>query len=166
MKMNARRVLLLAGSLWEIVRFFLLMSLLVLVLRALSGVGGWVLPWLLLGGSGNLIVAVGGIMLSLFPDRNRGLIGLLRVGKILAVFSFLLLVLSGAMRLAAGIQIFAVGGVAFSQGVLLLAIFALDLLFLAVLLAWRAPEAPHELPGPEATAELSDYSESEARNFH
>jgi hypothetical protein len=163
--MNARRVLLLAGSLWEIVRFFLLMSLLVFVLRALGGVGGWVLPWLLLGGSGNLIVAIGGIMLSLFPERNHGLIGLLRVGKILAVFSFLLLVLSGAMRMAAGIQVFSVGGVAFSQGVLMLGIFALDLLFLAVLLAWRPPDAPHELRGPES-AELSDYPESEARNFH
>jgi hypothetical protein len=164
--MNARRALLLAGSLWEIVRFFLLISLLVFVLRALNGVGGWVLPWLLLGGSGNLLVAVGGIMLSLFPERNGGLIGLLRVGKILAVFSFILLVLSGAMRVAIGIQVFTVRGVAFSQGVLLVALFCLDLLFLAVLLAWRAPEAPKEVPAPEGAAELADYSESEARNFH
>jgi len=164
--MNARRVLLLAGSLWEIVRFFLLMSLLVLVLRALSGTGGWVLPWLLLGGSGNLVVAVGGIMLSLFPDRNQGLIGLLRVGKILAVFSFLLLIVSGAMRTAAGFQVLAVGRIVLSQGMFLLAIFALDLLFLAVLLAWRAPDAPHVAAAPQASAELSDFPESEARNFH
>ena len=164
--MNARRALLLAGSLWEIVRFFLLMSLLVFVLRALNGVGGWVLPWLLLGGSSNLLVAVGGIMLSLFPERNGGLISLLRVGKILAVFSFILLVLSGAMRTAAGIQVFAAGGIALSQGVLLLALFALDLLFLAVLLAWRPPEAAKEAPAPEGAAELADYTESEARNFH
>jgi hypothetical protein len=166
MKMNARRVLLLAGSLWEIVRFFLLISLLAFVLRSLGGVGGWVLPWLLLGGSGNLLVAAGGIMLSLYPDRNGGLIMLLRVGKILAIFSYLLLVLSGAMRMAARIQVFAVGGLVFTQGVLLLAIFLLDLLFLAVLLAWRTPQAPGEHPAPEAPAELSDYTESEARNFH
>ena len=164
--MNARRALLLAGSLWEIVRFFLLISLLAFVLRALGGAGGWVLPWLLLGGSGNLLVAAGGIMLSLYPDRNGGLIMLLRVGKIFAVFSFLLLVLSGAMRMAARIQVFTVGGLAFSQGVLLLGIFVLDLLFLAVLLAWRAPETPHEHPAAEAPTELSDYTESEARNFH
>jgi hypothetical protein len=138
----------------------------VFVLRALSGTGGWVLPWLLLGGSGNLLIAVGGIMLSLFPERNGGLIALLRVGKILAVFSFILLVLSGAVRMAAGIQLFTVGGIPFSQGVLLLVLFALDLLFLAVLLAWRAPEAPKQVPAPEAAAELSDYSESEARSFH
>ena len=38
----------------------------------------------------------------------------------------------------------------FTQGVLLLAIFLLDLLFLAVLLAWRTPQAPGEHPAPEA----------------
>ena len=165
MKMKARRILLLAGSLWEIVRFFLLVSLLAFILRALSGVGGWVVPWLLLAGSGNLLVAVGGIMLSLFPDRHGGLIGFLRVGKILAVFSYLLLVLSGAMRMVAGVQVVAVGPVALSQGALLVAIFVLDLLFLAVLLAWRAPEAPHTIPSQDA-APLPDYTESEARNFH
>ena len=164
--MNPRRILLLAGSLWEIVRFFLLVSLLVFVLHALSGAGGWVLPWILVVGSGNLLVGVGGIMLSLFPDRNGGLIMLLRVGKILAIFSFLLLGLSGAVRTAAGIQVFAAGGIGFSQGALLLAIFVLDLLFLAVLLAWRAPVAPREIPAPESATELSDYTESEARNFH
>jgi hypothetical protein len=164
--MKAKRILLLAGSLWEIVRFFLLISLLVFVLRALSGAGGWVVPWLLLAGSGNLLVAVGGIMLSLFPERNGGLIMLLRVGKILAVFSFLLLVLSGGMRITGSIPVLTAGSFTLSPGVLLLAIFVLDLLFLAVLLAWRAPEAPRELPGPAAASELSDYSESEAQNFH
>jgi len=64
------------------VRFFLVISLIAHVLHAAGGAGPWVVPWLLLGGSGNLLVAVGGIMLALFPEKHEGLVGILRLGKI------------------------------------------------------------------------------------
>jgi hypothetical protein len=162
--MKARQALLLAGSLWEIVRFFLLISLLAFLLHAVSGTGRWVFPWLLLCGSGNLLVGAGGIMLALFPDKNGGLVGLLRLGKILALFSYALLLISGAMRMAIGLQVLEVGGLAVTLAALLFVVFVLDLLFLAVLLAWRAGEARREAPA--AGADLTKYTETEAQDFH
>lgn len=162
--MKARQALLLAGSLWEIVRFFLLISLLAFLLHAVSGTGRWVFPWLLLCGSGNLLVGAGGIMLALFPDKNGGLVGLLRLGKILALFSYALLLISGAMRMAIGLQVLEVGGLAVTLAALLFVVFVLDLLFLAVLLAWRAGEARREAPASDA--DLTKYTETEAQDFH
>jgi hypothetical protein len=162
--MKARRVLLFVGSLWEIVRFFLLISLLAFLLHAVSGTGRWVLPWLLLCGSGNLIVGAGGIMLSLFPEKNGGVVGLLRLGKILSLFSYALLLVSGAMRMAIGLQVLAIGEFAVTLAAVLFIVFVLDLLFLAVLLAWRAGEARRELPA--GSADLAEYTETEAQDFH
>jgi hypothetical protein len=131
--MALRHAFILAGSLWETARFFIVISLLAQVFR--SAPGG--IPWLLLGGSGNLLVGVGGILLSLFPEKYGELIGLLRLGKVLAVFSFFLLVASGAAGISAGIELLRLGPFSFTEGAVLLAIFVLDVLFLIALMAWR-----------------------------
>jgi hypothetical protein len=159
--MNARRALLLAGSLWEIVRFFLHVSLLAGLLRGAAGAGPWVLPWMLLAGSGSLVIAVGGVMLSLFPVRYASTILLLRIGKLLEVFSFVLLLAAGG--LSAGVtRALVFGSVAVPQAAVLLVLCALDLLFLLVLLAWR-PEEPLPPPGGSAPP---PFPETEARDFH
>ena len=160
--MKARRALLLAGSLWEIPRFFLLISLLAFLLHAVSGTGRWLYPWLLLCGSGNLLGGAGGIMLALFPEKNGGLVGLLRLGKVLALFSYLLLLFSGAMRISVGLQVLSLGPVAVTLAVVLFIVFVLDLLFLAVLLGWRAAARQQELPA--AAAHLDEYTETEAQD--
>jgi hypothetical protein len=164
MNMKARRALLLAGSLWEIARFFLLISLLAFLLHAVSGTGRWLFPWLLVCGSGNLLVGAGGIMLSLFPEKNGGLVGLLRLGKILAVFSYVLLLFSGAMRMAMELQVLSMGPVSVTLAAVLFAVFVLDLLFLAVLLGWRPEAAQPALPA--AGADLGEYTETEAQDYH
>jgi len=135
--MTARRTFVLAGSLWETTRFFIVISLLALLFRAAGEGGAWIIPWLLLGGTGNLLVAVGGIMLSLYPRTYGQLIGFLRLGKILSVFSFLLLILSGAVGMSAAVELVKIGSYRVDQGTVLFAIFILDLLFLAALVAWR-----------------------------
>jgi hypothetical protein len=133
--MAARNALILAGSLWETARFFIVLSILAQFFSAAGGAGPGIIAWLLLGGSGNLLVVAGGVMLSLFPEKYGGLIGFLRLGKVLSVFSFLLLVASGAVGLSARIELLRLGPL--SQGAALFAIFFLDLAFLAVLVAWR-----------------------------
>jgi hypothetical protein len=163
--MKARHALLLAGSLWEIVRFFLVISLIAALLHAAVGAGPWVLPWLLLGGSGNLVVAAGGIMLSLFPDKHDGVIGLLRVGKILGIFSFLLLLASGALREGAGVTLFSFGRLVVTQGPVLFALFVFDLLFLAILLAWRRGDDARPI-APRGADTLPEYSETEVKDYH
>lgn len=164
--MKARRVLLLTGSLWEIFRFFLLISLLAFLLHKTSGAGQWVFPWLLLCGSGSLLVGAGGIMLALFPESNDGLIGLLRLGKVLALFCYALLLISGAMRMAVGLQFLAIGGVPVTQAAVLFGVFVLDLLFLVLLIFWSRWEWGREIPATGVSGDLAEYTETEARDFH
>jgi hypothetical protein len=165
--MNARRALIFAGSLWEIVRFFLVLSLLVVLFRAAGGEGSWIVPWILLGGTGNLLVAVGGIMLSVFPERHQGVVGLLRLGKAFCVFSFILLLSSGAIGMSPNIVLARAGRMAFTEGAALIAIIALDVLFLAVLLAYRPDRGERGIPGaPGGGTGLPEYPEAEVKDFH
>jgi hypothetical protein len=156
--------MLLAGSLWELVRFFLVLILFASVLRGTSGAGAWVYPWLLVAGSGSLVIAAGGGMLCLFPARYAPLIALLRLGKALSLFSFVLLAVSGAVRVAAGSVVIGAGRRAVTGGALLLGVFLLDMLFLLVLLGWRAEEPP--VPGGGAGSPVPEYEETEAHDFH
>jgi hypothetical protein len=150
-----------AGSLWEGARFFLVLLLLALLLEEAGGAGPWVLPWLVFAGSGNLLVAAGGIMLAAFPDRYAGLIGLLRLGKAISVFSFLLLLLSGALGPVVGREVLAVGLLVISLGPVMLGVFALDLLFLAALL-WLRAGKDGQAPG----VGLSGPAETEVQHIH
>ncbi len=160
--MSTRRGILLAGSLWELVRFFLVLLLFVATLQDAVGAGPWVYTWLLFVSSGNLLIAVGAGMLALFPQRYEPLIGFLRLGKLLSVFSFLLLLIAGSLRVAASREVFTVGPVIVTQGVVLLGVFLLDLLFLGGLLAWKPEEKP---PLPPAE-HLPAYSETEVDDYH
>jgi hypothetical protein len=161
--MKARRAVLAAGSVWELARFFLVLFLFAAVLRASAGAGAWVFPWLLVAGSGNLVIAAGSALLALFPDRYARLIGLLRLGKLLGVFALALLAISGALRAAAGFQLGG-GRRALGAGSLLIGIFVLDVLFLAVLLGWHAEEPKPPSAPPEDR--LPEYHETEVSDFH
>ena len=163
--MKTQRALLLAGSFWEFVRFFL-MLLIIAELLGSAGAGAWVYPWLLMVGSGNLLIAGGGVMLALYPDRYPGLAPFLRLGKVMSVFSFLLLIVSGAVRVGAAQAVGQIAGVPLPRIGVLLAIFVFDLLFLAVLFLWRkGVPSPTALP-PGSASGLPEYRETEVGDFH
>jgi hypothetical protein len=164
--MAMRRVFILAGSLWEIVRFFLVLSILALLFRGAAGQGSWILPWLLLGGTGNLLVAVGGIMLALFPLRYEGVMSLLRLGKALGIFSFLLLLASGAVGMTPNVVLARVAPLVVTEGSALIAIVVFDLLFLAALLFYRTGSGRGGLPADRVSVAPPQYTETEAGNFH
>ena len=164
--MKARRGLLLAGSLWELVRTFLVLLLFAAALRN-AGVGGtWVFPWLLLAGSGNLLIAAGMGMLALFPARYRRLVSLLRLGKGMSIFAFVLVAVSGALRPAAAAEILLIGRRGVSGAAVLVGVVVVDLLLLVVLLRWRAGEAPRPGAARAPAERLPEYDETEVRNFH
>jgi len=164
--MKARRGLLLAGSLWELVRFFLVLLLFAAVLQGASGAGPWVFPWLLLAGSGNLLIAAGIGMLALFPSRYSRLIGLLRLGKVMSIFAFLLVAISGALRPAAAFEALTIGRGGVSGAAVLFGVVILDLLLLAVLIRWKSGEEPRPAPPGAQTEKLPEYDETEVQNFH
>jgi hypothetical protein len=132
--MSARRVLLALGSLWDLVRFFLVLSLLVLLGRSASGESSMMIPWLLLAATGNLLIPVGGLMLALFPRQYGNLLGLLRLGKGLSVFAFVLLLLSGSLGVAANAAVMRIGSLPVSSALLAVALFVLDAAFLVLLM--------------------------------
>jgi len=142
--MTARRLLLALGSLWDLVRFFLVISLLLLVVREAGAGGAPLAAWLLLAGTGNLLLPVGGLMLALFPDRYSSLLALVRLGKALSVFSFVLVLASGGLRTAAAASLLRLGGRTVPGSALALLVFALDLVLLVLLLL------PSRAPGTAA----------------
>ncbi len=135
--MKTRRVLLFLGSLWDFARFFLILS----ILAALFGnEGGWaaaILPWLLLSASSCLLVPVGGLLLSLYPDRYANLAAFLRLGKILNLFSFILLLLAGSLGAGARIVLFRIGQVEVTHIAALPAVALFDLLFFIILVSFK-----------------------------
>ena len=155
------RALLLAASCWEVVRFFLVLMLFPLVLETASTTGPWLFPWLLFTASGNLLVAAGGILLAVFPSRYAPLLGLLRLGKAISVFAFLLLLVSGALGAVVGRQVLTAGPLVLTLGPVMLAVFALDLLFLAALLWLRAERTVQEPP-----VSVSGIAGTEVGHFH
>ena len=157
--------MLVAGSVWELARFFLVLFLFAALLRATAGAGIWVFPWLLVAGSGNLLLCAGSALLALFPVRYAPLVAMLRLGKLLSLFAFLLLGISGALRAAAGFEVAGIGGRRLTAGVLLVAVCVLDLLFLAVLIRWRPEEEP-AIPQHTPGEKLPEYRETEVQNFH
>lgn len=162
--MKTQRALLLVGSFWELVRFFLMLLLLAQLLGSVAGAGTWMYPWLLMVGSGNLLIAGGEVMLALIPDRYAGLPAFLRLGKSLSVFSFFLLFVSGAARIIAGQQSVVIAGIGIPPIAVLMVVFILDLLSLAVLLLWRGGGATRR--DPPAGPELPEYRETEVDNYH
>jgi hypothetical protein len=155
------RALLLAASCWEVVRFFLVLMLLPFVLETASAAGWWLFPWLLFAASGNLLVAAGGILLAVFPSRYAPLLGLLRLGKAISVFAFLLLLVSGALGAVLGREVLIAGPLVLTLGPVILAVFALDVLFLAALLLLRIERGAQEPP-----VSVTGLAGTEVGHFH
>lgn len=153
--MTARRILLALCSLWELVRFFLMLSLLLLLARSAGARDGAMIPWLLLAATGNLLVPVGGLMLVLFPVRYGNLVGLLRLGKVMSIFSFVLLLVSGSLAAAAGITVLRVADRVVTGTVAVLLLFVVDIAFLVLLLV---PDRGG------ASIVLADLSETDAKD--
>ena len=164
--MKAQRALLGVGSAWELARFFLVLVLFSTVLKASVGAGAWVVPWLVAAGSGTLVVGAGSALLALFPARYAKTIALLRLGKLLSVFAFVLMVASGALRAAAGVPVGGGGRRGLSAAAILVCVFVLDAAFLAVLLVWRSVEEVPAPAGPVEEEKLPEYHETEVQNFH
>jgi hypothetical protein len=171
--MSARRVLLALGSLWDLVRFFLVLSLLVLLVRSASSESSMMIPWLLLAATGNLLIPVGGLMLAMFPLRYGNLLGLLRLGKGLSVFAFVLLLLSGSLRSGANAAVVHVGSLSVSGGHLALALFVLDAAFLVLLMIPAGQstgrnaeqETARKLPAGGARLPVAGLADTEMKDF-
>ncbi len=165
--MKTRRVLIFLGSLWDLARFFLILS----ILAAIFGnEGGWaaaVLPWLLLSASSCLLVPAGGLLLSLYPDRYANLAAFLRLGKILNLFSFILLLLAGPLGAGGRVVLFRIGQIEVTHIAALPAVALFDLLFFIILVSFKTDikveegnaslNSEAEVPPDGAETKIEDY---------
>lgn len=145
------------GAVWDLVRFFLVLSLLAVVFRGAGGAGGPVIAWLPLAGTGNLLVPVGTLVYLLFPGRYGSLLGLLRLGKALSVAAFAFLASSGSLLALGSIPRVALGGRTVPAWIAAALCAVLDAVFLVLLLLerGRGADAPartaESLPGAKDT---------------
>lgn len=136
--MRETRFPLLLGFLWEVLRFLLLFL-------AVSGRGGWgsrpAVLWLILFGSGQLALPAGFLFLYVDGRKYRSLYGFLILGKLMTIFSALLLLLLEPVRSQVSSWI-RLPFLTIAPLVLLWAVLFLDLLVLGILLSYRRRPSP------------------------
>ncbi len=146
--MKLKRVFFLISALWELVRFCLLFTALLLIFRLIVITNRQAIFWLLLFGSPQLLLPAGLLVLYTRPETHSALLNLMRLGKILAVFSALLLFVLEPLGLNLGFP-----GSLFSFLVtplfILLGVVFVDIIFLFFLLSY-SPGRDNESPTGES----------------
>ncbi len=162
--MSARRILLFVGSAWELARLFLVLSLLVVLFEMTGGRGSTIVPWLLLVGTGNLLVPAGEVLLALYPGRYARFLGLLRLGKLLNLVTLILIVVA-SLTSGGPISIpYSVGG--FPVFAVFLLVTALDAVFLALLVSFRPDEDGPQKSAEAPAAPLSELTKTDITDVH
>jgi hypothetical protein len=156
---RARGVLFALGCAWEAGRFLLVLRVMDVVVGV--GAGHWLVPWLVFGASGSLLTAACAALLAVLPARHAAYLGLLRLGKVLSLFSFVLLALSGGLAAFIDRPVAALVGGTLPLGPVMVAVFALDLLFLALYAGLRV-----DTDRPVPDAEPGEYNETEVGHYH
>ena len=162
--MNGRKTTFAISAAWDFARFFVVLLITLFIFRSASGWGLSVAPWLLAASAAGLIVPVGELLLCLYPERYANLLAFLVLGKVLNVFSLLLLFFSGALASSLSPVLFTVAGAGITETGACSAVAVLDLSSLALVTAFGAGMAAARRPDP--APRLPDYSEEEIKDFH
>jgi len=145
--MKIKRILFLINSLWELARVFLLFAALAIAFRRTLLEDRASVYWLVLLGSGQLVLPAALVMLYFDPARFAALLNVVRLGKFLGILAALLLVfllpLSSGL-LPAGILPVPFAVIPFS---VVIGVTIVDLIFLFLLFLWTdARPDPEVLP--------------------
>ena len=135
--MKIHRVFLLLSSIWELLRFLFLFLAVWVTFQQILETNRQAVYWLLLFGNGGLLVAAALLFLYTDPARFRVLLNLVRLGKVLGLFSALLLVILepiSTQLTSLPLKFLAYRIAPFS---ILLLVAVLDLVFLFLLFSYR-----------------------------
>jgi hypothetical protein len=158
--MKLKRVFFLIGALWELGRFLLLFSALLLTFHQVVVGNRQTVCWLLLFGAPQLLLPAGLLVLYTASGAQPALLNLMRLGKILAVFSSLLLFVLEPLGLHLGY-----GGSLISFLLtplfILVGVVFVDIVFLFFLLSY-SPERDGESREEES---LPDFKENRVSDF-
>jgi hypothetical protein len=143
MKLN--RVFFLIGALWELLRFLLLFAALLLTFHPLVIVNRQAVYWLLLFGSPQLLLSAGLLVLYAENEPPPALLNLVRLGKVLAVFSSLLLFVLEPLSWRPGLAGSLLAFLA-TPLIILLGVLFIDLVFLLFLLSYSPRREENNRP--------------------
>jgi len=151
--MKIKRILLLINSLWELARFFLLFLAMGVAFRLTLLRDSAAIYWLILLGSGQLLLPAALLMLYLDPLRFAVLLNLVRLGKFLGILAGLLLVFLSPF--GAGLRL--PGGLGLTSTLvpytIVIAMSIVDLVFLFLLFLWNSPAPDLRQDQPETRSQ-------------
>jgi hypothetical protein len=161
--MKIHRVFFLLTAIWELLRFCFLFLAALIVFRRVLETNDQGIYWLLVLGNGGLLVAAALLFLYVDPRRFRVLLNLVRLAKILGLFSALLLVIlepvgTGLRFLSAGFLPYRVAPLS-----LLLVASVVDLIVLFFLFSYQVDKsAPRGAPEEKEKQDpsLPEYHET------
>ena len=149
-------------AIWELLRFCAIFLAVWIIFRRSLETNNQGIYWLLVLGNGGLLVAASLLFLYVDPRRFRVLLNLARMGKILELFSALLLIILEPV--GTGLRFLSVGFVPYRVAPfsLLLVVSAADLIFLFLLFSSQIEETPSPPPGGQEEQEppLPNYRET------
>jgi hypothetical protein len=164
--MKIRRVLFLIIAIWELLRFCAIFLAVWIIFRQVLETNNQGIYWLLVLGNGGLLVTASLLFLYVDPRRFRVLLNLVRLGKILGLFSALLLII--LEPIGTGLRLLSVGFLPYriAPFSLLLVVSVADLIFLFLLFSYQIEKTSPSLPagGPqEQDPPLPKYRETVIR---
>jgi hypothetical protein len=146
--MKIKRILFLINSLWELARFLLLFLGLGIAFRLMLLADRSAIYWLILLGSGQLVLPAALVMLYIDPLRFGSLLNLARLGKFLGILSSLLLIFLSPLSVDLGL----VGGLGASFAAvpysMVIGVTIVDLVFLFLLFLWNGTKLPEHRETP------------------
>jgi len=161
--MKIHRVFFLLTAIWELLRFFAVFLAVWIVFRRTLETSNQGIYWLLILGNGGLLMSASLLFLYVDPERFRVLLNLVRLGKILGLFSALLLIILEPV--GTGLRFLSVGFLPYriAPFSVLLVVSVVDLIILFLLLSYQiektSPSPPSEGQS-EQDPPLPDYRET------
>ena len=146
--MKIHRVLFLITAIWELLRFCAIFLAVWIIFRQILETNGQGIYWLLVLGNGGLLVTASLLFLYVDPRRFRVLLNLVRLGKILGLFSALLLII--LEPIGTGLRFLYMDFLPYriAPFSLLLIVSVADLIFLFMLFSYQIEETPPSPPTP------------------
>jgi hypothetical protein len=146
--MKIHRVLFLITAIWELLRFCTIFLAVWIIFRQILETNSQGIYWLLVLGNGGLLVTASLLFLYVDPRRFRVLLNLVRLGKILGLFSALLLII--LEPIGTGLRFLYMEFLPYriAPFSLLLIVLVADLIFLFLLFSYQIEETPPSPPTP------------------
>lgn len=147
-------------AIWELLRFCAVFLAVWIVFRQILETNSQGIYWLLVLGNGGLLVAASLLFLYVDPRRFRVLLNLVRLGKILGLFSALLLIILEPVGI--GLRFLSVGFLPYriAPFSLLLVVSVADLIFLFLLFSYQIEETSGGQQEKEKEPPLPKYKET------